>query len=241
MGMLEGRSALVTGGGQGIGAAIAMEFAREGAEVSIVARGAAALDGTAGRIRAETGRAVHAFAADLREPGAPAAAVEAALAAFGKLDILVNNAGATKRGDFFSLTDEDFVDGFALKFLATVRATRAAWPRLVETRGNILNIVGVGARVGAPDFTIGGPVNSACLNFTKAMAERGRTDGVRVNAINPGPVLTPRLEACCAPRAACRGRRRWTRSATLSRRRGSASRKTSPAWPPSSPRSAGAC
>jgi NAD(P)-dependent dehydrogenase (short-subunit alcohol dehydrogenase family) len=192
--MLSGKSAVITGGSQGIGAAIAESFAENGADVMIVARTEAVLAETADRIREKTGRKVEILATDLRDAEAPAAAVEAASKAFGKLDIVVNNAGATKRADFFELTDEDFVDGFALKFFSMMRMTKAAWPGLIETGGSVLNIIGVGARYGAPEFTIGGPVNSACHNFTKAMAERGRADGVRVNAINPGPVRTPRLQ-----------------------------------------------
>ena len=133
------------------------------------------------------------FAGDLREPAAVKAAVDAAVAAFGKLDILVNNAGATKRADFFTLTEEDWQDGFALKFHGYVRATRAAWPHLRETRGCIINIVGIGSRAGSAEFTIGGSVNVALLNFTKAMADIGIKDGVRVNAINPGLIETERF------------------------------------------------
>jgi NAD(P)-dependent dehydrogenase (short-subunit alcohol dehydrogenase family) len=192
--MLSGKSAIITGGSQGIGAAIASAFVENGAEAMIVARTQATLEETAASIRARTGRDIEILARDLREPDAPADAVAAATRAFGKLDIVVNNAGATKRADFFELTDEDFVDGFALKFFSMMRMTKAAWPGLIDTKGSILNIIGVGARYGAPEFTIGGPVNSACHNFTKAMAERGRADGVRVNAINPGPVRTPRLQ-----------------------------------------------
>ena len=192
--MLSGKTTIITGGSQGIGAAIAEAFADNGAEVMIVARTASALEETAARIRAKTGREVKTLASDLREADAPAKAIDAATKAFGRLDIVVNNAGATKRADFFELTDEDFVDGFALKFFAMMRMTRAAWPHLIDSGGSILNIIGVGARYGSPEFTIGGPVNSACHNFTKAMAERGRADGVRVNAINPGPVRTPRLQ-----------------------------------------------
>ena len=116
-----------------------------------------------------------------------------AVAAFGRLDILVNNAGATKRADFFTLTEEDWQDGFALKFHGYVRTTRAAWPHLRETRGCIVNIVGVGSRAGSAEFTIGGSVNVALLNFTKAMADIGMKDGVRVNAINPGLIETERF------------------------------------------------
>lgn len=192
--MLNGKCAIVTGGSLGIGAATAEAFAENGADVLLVARTESTLRETAERIRLKTDRNIQTLAMDLREPEASATAVATAMAEFGKLDIVVNNAGATKRADFFELSDEDFIDGFALKFFAMMRMTRAAWPHLVETGGGIVNIIGVGSRYGSPEFTIGGPVNSACHNFTKAMAERGRADGVRVNAINPGPVRTPRLQ-----------------------------------------------
>jgi 3-oxoacyl-[acyl-carrier protein] reductase len=107
--------------------------------------------------------------------------------------VVVNNAGATKRGDFLTLTEQDWSDGFALKFLAAVRLSRAAWPHLVGSRGCIVNIVGVGGRTASAEFTIGGSVNAALHNFTKALADRGTRDGVRVNAVNPGTVRTERL------------------------------------------------
>lgn len=189
---LAGKVALITGASRGIGAAIAAELACEGVHVCLLARDAVRLNEVASRLTSATVRtAVHVT--DLREPQAAAAAVAAAIAAFGRLDVLVNNAGATKRADFFGLTDEDFHDGFELKFHGAVRATRAAWPHLRATRGTVINIVGVGARSGAADFTIGGAVNAALLNFTKAMADIGIQYGVRVNAINPGLIATDRF------------------------------------------------
>jgi 3-oxoacyl-[acyl-carrier protein] reductase len=191
---LNGKTALVTGASRGIGAAIARELAREGVQVCLAARDAAKLDEVAASIAAiSRGNRTTVIAGDLREPAAVTAAVDAAVAAFGRLDILVNNAGATKRADFFALTEEDWQDGFALKFHGYVRATRAAWPHLRESRGCIVNIVGVGSRAGSAEFTIGGSVNVAILNLTKAMADIGITDGVRVNAINPGLIETERF------------------------------------------------
>lgn len=189
---LDGKSAIVTGASQGIGAAIAEAYAKAGAEVLITARSQEKLDAVAATIRATGGRA-ETFAADLKQPGTAAEVVEAGLKAFGKLDILAHSAGATKYGDFFDLTDADFEDGFALKYYGAVRMTRAAWPHLMKTKGSILNVIGVGARVSERNFAIGGSVNSALTNFTKAMADRGVLDGVRVNGIHPGPVLTPRI------------------------------------------------
>ncbi len=107
--------------------------------------------------------------------------------------MLVNNAGATKRGGFFALADEDMVDGFALKFHGTVRFCKAAWPHLKAARGTIVNIAGIGAHTAAAEFTIGGPVNSALINFTKAIAEQAMRGGIRVNLVNPGHIETDRL------------------------------------------------
>jgi NAD(P)-dependent dehydrogenase (short-subunit alcohol dehydrogenase family) len=190
---LTGKVALITGANRGIGAAIAMELAREGVHVCLVARDLAKLNEVASAIRDTANARAVVLAADLREPAAAATAVKAATDAFGQLDILVNNAGATKRADFFTLTDEDFLDGFALKFHGYVRMTRAAWPHLREVKVNIINIVGIGSRAGSAEFTIGGAVNVAILNFTKAMADIGIKDGVRVNAINPGLIETERF------------------------------------------------
>ena len=190
---LNGKTALVTGANRGIGAAIAMTLAQEGADVCLVARDLAKLEETAAAIRAAANVKVVVHAADLRPPEAAARTVEKAVAELGRLDILVNNAGATKRADFFSLTEDDWQDGFALKFHGYVRMTRAAWPHLKSVKGNIVNIVGIGARAGSAEFTIGGSVNVAILNFTKAMADIGLKDGVRVNAINPGLIETDRF------------------------------------------------
>ena len=191
---LGGKAALVTGGSRGIGAAIAQELAREGVQVCLAARDRARLDEVAASIASiSRSNRTAVIAGDLREPAAAKAAVDAAVNAFGRLDILVNNAGATKRADFFTLTEEDWQDGFALKFHGYVRTTRAAWPHLRESHGCIVNIVGVGSRAGSAEFTIGGSVNVALLNFTKAMADIGIKDGVRVNAINPGLIETERF------------------------------------------------
>jgi 3-oxoacyl-[acyl-carrier protein] reductase len=116
------------------------------------------------------------------------------MARFGRIDVLVNNAGSTKRGDFLTLLEADWADGFGLKFYAAMRLSRAAWPHLRQSSGNIINIVGIGGRTGQAEFAIGGAVNAALLNLTKVLADRGVKDGVRVNAINPGGIATDRLQ-----------------------------------------------
>jgi 3-oxoacyl-[acyl-carrier protein] reductase len=190
---LNGKVALITGANRGIGAAIATELAREGMHLCLVARDSIKLQEVADRLRETANISVHVVSADLRDPAAPQQAIAEAVARLGRLDLLVNNAGATKRADFFTLTEEDWQDGFALKFHGYVRMTRSAWPHLCKTQGNIVNIVGIGSRAGSAEFTIGGSVNVALLNFTKAMADIGVTQGVRVNAINPGLIQTDRF------------------------------------------------
>jgi NAD(P)-dependent dehydrogenase (short-subunit alcohol dehydrogenase family) len=131
---------------------------------------------------------------DLREADAAELVVADTLAGFGRIDALVNNAGATRRGDFLALPDSDWQDGFALKFFGAMRLCRAAWPSLAASHGSIVNISGIGGRTGSAEFAIGGSVNAAVLNLTKALADRGQADGVRVNAINPGSIRTARLQ-----------------------------------------------
>jgi NAD(P)-dependent dehydrogenase (short-subunit alcohol dehydrogenase family) len=201
---LEGKVAIVTGGSRGIGRAITLRLARENAQVVIAARDKGALAAVADEISKARG-IVETFPADLREREAPAALVRAAISAFGGIDIVVNNAGATRRGEFLELSDEDWTDGFALKFFGAVRLVRAAWPYLKERKGAVLNIIGTGGRTPGPLFTIGGSVNGACLSFTKALADVGIRDGVQVNAINPGFIRTDRLRSWLRAAAAQHG------------------------------------
>lgn len=187
------RTAIVTGASRGLGRAFAIGLARDGFALSLCARDAEGLEATAEMARAAGSPKVVLVSADLSQAGVAEEVVEATLQATGRIDALVNNAGATKRGDFFALTDEDFLDGFALKFHATVRFCRAAWSALAESKGTIVNISGVGAHTPEPDFTIGGSVNSALINFTKAISKRAVDTGMRINTLCPGHIVTDRL------------------------------------------------
>ncbi|MFN0100622.1 MAG: SDR family NAD(P)-dependent oxidoreductase [Bryobacteraceae bacterium] len=184
-----GKTAIITGASRGIGRAIAIRLASEGASVVLCARDAAALATVADQI----GEGAAAAPLDLRLAESPAELVRLAMARFGRLDIVVNNASATKRGEFMELTDDDWADGYALKLHGAVRLTRAAWPHLRASGGSLINIAGTGGRTPGAQFTIGGSVNAAILSFTKAMADTGIRDGVQVNAINPGTVRTDRF------------------------------------------------
>ena len=188
--LLPNKVAIVTGASRGIGKAIAETLSAEGMKVVLVARSKAELESLATSFSNEC----LVQAVDLREPDSANRVVASTIEKFGKLDLLVNNAGATKRGDFLTLTDDEWMDGFALKFYAAMRLSRAAWTHLIESKGSIINIIGIGGRTGSAEFTIGGTVNAALMNLTKALADRGVKDGVRVNAINPGSIATERLQ-----------------------------------------------
>src|SRR5215208_7202285 len=168
---LKGKVALVTGSSRGIGRGIALALAGEGCDLLLTGT-----DETA-----------------LREAAAAVALVDVVHSACGRLDILVNNAGTTKRGNFLTLTDADWADGYALKFFAHVRLARAAWPLLKESGGSLVTIGGTSGRVPAAGFTIGSSVNAACAAFSKALADLGKTDGVQVNCIHPSYVETERF------------------------------------------------
>jgi 3-oxoacyl-[acyl-carrier protein] reductase len=191
---LAGKTAIITGASRGIGCAIALRLARSGVRVVLSARHPGALRETAARIHA-TGGFACALPLDLRLPDAPARLSEFAVAETGRIDIVVNNAGSTRRGLFHALSDEDWVDGFALKFFGAVRLTRAAWPELKLNAGSVLFIAGIGGRTPGPQFAIGGSVNAALLSLTKSLADAGLADGIRVNAINPGTIRTQRFQA----------------------------------------------
>jgi len=187
---LVNKVAIITGASRGIGKAIAETLSAEGATVVLIARSGAELESVAKSLPNKSLVQV----ADLRETDSANQIVTATLEQFGKLDLLVNNAGATKRGDFLALTDQEWIDGFALKFYGAMKLSRAAWPHLQASGGTIINIIGVGGKTGSAEFTIGGTVNAALMNLTKALADRGVKEGVRVNAINPGSIATERLQ-----------------------------------------------
>ena len=220
--LLEGKISIVTGASRGIGRAIALRLAAAGSNIVLTARDQALLDAAAGEARAHGGNA-ESIALDLREPDAGKRVAEFAVSRFGRIDVVVNNAGATKRGEFLELTNDDFADGFALKYFGAVRLTRAAWPHLKSSRGSVVFISGAGGRTPGAHFAIGGSVNAALLSLTKALADLGVRDGVQVNAINPGMIRTARYTARLNALAKERGldpesaERELTRNAAVTR------------------------
>ena len=189
---LVGKVALITGASRGIGRAIALMLASAGCDVMLTARDRDALEAVAAEVRA-LGRKAAVHAADLAAGGAPDALVAAVQGVFGRLDILVNNAGATKRGGFFEQSDKEWRDAFELKFFAHVQLCRLAWPLLRADKGSVVFIAGTSPRAPVADSMVGAAVVAAMLAFMRALADLGKRDGVRVNAVNPGSIKTDRF------------------------------------------------
>jgi 3-oxoacyl-[acyl-carrier protein] reductase len=201
---LESKVAVITGGSRGIGRAIAQKLATEGCDLLLAALTQKNLEEAEKQV-SKTGRRVEICATDLRTL-AGCEEVEGKLqSTYGKVDILINCAGATKGGLFLETPDSQWEDGFALKFYGAVRMSRLLWPKLKESRGTVVNIIGGFSRTPDPDFMIGGAVNAAFANFSKALAGLGLRDDVNVNAIHPGITVTERFEELFVGRAKLAG------------------------------------
>ncbi len=184
---IAGKRAIVAGGSRGIGRAIALAFAEAGAGVSICARGAEALAATRDEL-ARFGGIAHSAVCDLSDEAAIPRYIEEAAGALGGIDILVNNASG------FGTTDDEagWAASISVDLLATVRATRAAWPFLVKSEAgavlNISSISGFRASVRTPPY---GAVKAAILEYTLTQAATFARQGIRVNCIAPGSVEFP--------------------------------------------------
>jgi len=197
----EGPVAIVTGASEGIGLAVAARLAADGYRVAMAARPSQKLDAAV----AQAGQAAFGAGCDVTSAAQVERAVAEVVRRTGRVDALVNCASATRTGPATSFTDEEWVAAFQVKVFGALRTTRAAWPHLAAARGAVVNIGGIGARTPRDAFAMTGPLSAALLAFTKVFADRGITDGVRVNAVNPGAVLTPRTVAMLTARAAAEG------------------------------------
>jgi len=205
-GEFAGKVAVVTGGSRGIGREIAVDFAKAGAQTVIVSSSDANLAAAAKTIGAAGGPAPLAINADLRKLEGVQQVFNTVKDRFGRCDILVNSAGATKAGNFVDLPDEAWMDGYALKLFGCVRMCRAFWPMLKSANGFVVNIGGGAARSPGADFSIGASVNAAMGNFSKALSQQGKKDGVNVNVIHPGATETERFYQLIEQRSKASGK-----------------------------------
>ena len=182
---LEGKVAVVTGAGKGIGMAVTRELAGEGALVVAGSRSTDTLEGL---------ERVTPVAVDLAAPGGPAELVARAVEEHGRVDVLVNNVGAVKirTEGFLAVGDEEFEWAMQMNFFIALRTTRAALESMVEAgSGAIVNVASVNAFFQPDAATIDyGAAKAALVNLTKTLSQEFGPHGIRVNAVSPGPVAT---------------------------------------------------
>ncbi len=187
-GRLQRRVALITGGGRGIGRAIARAYAAEGAMLALAARTNAELSATADEVRAEFGSEVTTVITDVRDREQVENAVSHTLERFGTIDVMVNNAGNTGEiGQLWKLDPERWANVISVHVLGTYYGCRAVIPEMLERgRGRIVNMSGVGG----PNDTSYDAAKTAIVNMTENLSVELTGTGVTVNAISPGSIHT---------------------------------------------------
>jgi NAD(P)-dependent dehydrogenase (short-subunit alcohol dehydrogenase family) len=190
---LKGKCALVTGGSEGIGKAIAMTLAKEGVNVAICARRQEPLEKTAEEIRNAYGVTVVAITADLTKDAEAKNFVEKAAKELGSLDLMINNAGSAPGGVIETLTEADWEQAMQLKFMGYVRCLRYALPIMVKQGGGrVVNLIGNDGVKPSYWEIAPGAANAAGQNMTLSLAGQYGRHNISFCAVNPGPVRTER-------------------------------------------------
>lgn len=183
---LEGKRCIVTGGGTGIGRAVALRFAAEGAHVVVNGRRAALLDLAAGEHPRIT-----PYAGDIGVPGTADSLLEHSIGVLGGLDVLFHSAGVLRRNErLVETTDEEWAHDIGINLTGTFNIVRAAIPHVIESRGTIILVASQVAHVAAPGYATYGAAKGGVLALMRALAVDLGPQGVRVNALSPGIVET---------------------------------------------------
>jgi 3-oxoacyl-[acyl-carrier protein] reductase len=205
---LRDRVAIVCAASQGLGKAAAAGLVREGARVVVCSRDRGRLEAAAAEIRnaAGSGADVLACPADLSRAADIVRLIETAVQHYGRLDILINNAGGPPVGTFPDLDDAVWQQGVELTLLSAIRCIRAALPHMLrEHWGRIVNITSIAARQPVNDLIISSTLRPGILGLSKILANQYGRDGILVNCVTPGFILTDRQKEISASRAAKRG------------------------------------
>jgi len=191
---MSGPVAVVTGASSGIGKATALRLARDFGAVALVARNSEKL-GEVGKEVKTIGAEPLVLELDLMAPTSAEIVVKKTLEHFGRIDALVNIAGAVPGLDVFQMTDEQWSTGMDLKFHGARRLTILAWDSLRESHASVVFISGNAADIPKAGAAAVGTINAAIQALAKAFAERGIEDGVQVNCVSPGAIMTGRRQA----------------------------------------------
>jgi 3-oxoacyl-[acyl-carrier protein] reductase len=183
--------AIVTGASAGIGAATAIRLAKDFSGVVLVARREEELKITAEAVKA-AGAEPLIIPADLRRVAAVDVVINETIKKFGRIDAVINIAGAVPQIHLFEMTDEQWNDGAEMKLHGARRLTIKAWPYLKESKGSVILTSGNSAEDPKPGFAAVATINAAIVALAKAFAEQGIVDGVQVNSVLPGPVMSNR-------------------------------------------------
>jgi len=187
---LEGQVAIVTGSGQGIGQAIALRFAHEGADICVMDISAETAGATAREVR-DLGRRALVIVADVSDPARVDAAVKQVVAELGQIDVLVNNAGIEKRAPFLDITPDDWRRQLDVNLSGTFYCTQAAAREMAKrSYGRIVNLSSVAGLIGPIDLAAYGAAKAGIVGLTRAAALDLADFGITVNAIAPGPIET---------------------------------------------------
>ena len=196
--------AIVTGASSGIGKATALRLARDFTGVAIVARVGEPLVAVAEGIRS-LGSAPLVLELDLMRLTAGDTIVQRTIERFGRIDAVLNIAGAVPGIDVFQMTDAEWHTGMELKFHGARRLTIAAWPALKASSGAVVFTSGTAAVTPKPAAAAVGAINAGIEALAKAFAERGLEDGIQVNSISPGAIMTGRRLGMLEKAAAAKG------------------------------------
>lgn len=194
MGKLDGKTAIVTGASGGIGRAVAVRLAADGADVACFGQSAERLKETADAVTAK-GRRASIHQVDSKNPDAIQSAISAIEQAWGRIDVLVNNAGVTKDGLLIRMSSADWDEVMAVNLRATFLFTKAAARLMMKQRsGAIVNISSIIGLIGNPGQANYAASKAGIIGFTKSVAKELASRGVRANAIAPGFITTRMTE-----------------------------------------------
>jgi len=188
---MKNQVAIVTGASQGIGRATALRLAKDFSSIVLAARNGDALKDVAQAVEKEGAQAL-SLPLDLRDPAANKALVDETLKRFGRIDALVNIAGAVPQVDLLEMTDTQWEDGLSMKLHGARRITVHAWNALKESKGSVVFMSGNSAQSPKSAYAAVATINAAIVAMARAFADRGIKDGVQVNSVLPGAVLTNR-------------------------------------------------